>query len=240
MGLDMHLFKIKKIPTEYHEKYYEKVLDDLDFEEIEKQFLVKIERDGYEVGSNNPLSKAFKQVGIKAYIEEEIFKVIDVLKEFLPEVDPNIVEKYECEDVPDGINFKFYTTNGDEIILELLYAELEHLEFICKSDVYICSKKKEVAHWSKSSIMNGYFDTILDEPFDNCDSATVEKRHLEKLLSDCIDALNSENTNESFYFGHLKYDKYYHDEIKRIMQNINEILECMDWENEALYYFQSY
>ena len=29
MGLDMHLFKIKKISTEYHEKYYEKVLDDL-------------------------------------------------------------------------------------------------------------------------------------------------------------------------------------------------------------------
>lgn len=240
MGLDMHLFKIKRLPVEYHEKYHEKVLQDPDFEEIEEKFLMRIERDGYEVGSDNPLPKAFKQVGTKAYTEEELFSVIDVLKEFLPEVNIESIEKYKYDDVHNGIDFTFYTTSGDEIKLELSYDELKSLEFLHNSDTYIYSKKKEVAYWSKSSIMAGYFRTILDEPFDNCESATVEKRHLEKLLSDCESALKSEDTNKVFYFGNFKYDKHYHNEIERTIKKIEEVLENMDWENEALYYFQSY
>lgn len=86
----------------------------------------------------------------------------------------------------------------------------------------------------------------------DCVPFVVERQYLEELLHICKEVLNEYNekghcdevarnklaTQVGFFFGSTGYDEYYIDSVRRVLDDVREILGNTDFESEVVCYYE--
>lgn len=105
----------------------------------------------------------------------------------------------------------------------------------------------EIAYWRKANHIHNWFVKNVQNGIDECQSSEVSKEQLEQLLSDCKKVLKHKDqaretlpTASGFFFGGTDYDEYYFQDIKNTIQQIETILNDVDFDENYVFYVASW
>lgn len=111
-------------------------------------------------------------------------------------------------------------------------------------DMFIHNNGAEVAYWRKANQIHKWFeDHAANGNLENLEDYPITKENLielkdtcEKVLSDHSLASKLLPRQEGFFFGGTEYDKWYFEDLKDTIKQIDDILEITDFENDKLIY----
>ena len=101
----------------------------------------------------------------------------------------------------------------------------------------------EAMYWRKANAIHNWFVDNVQDGDDDCKENYVETEQLEQLLADCIQALETKDSDvlpptEGFFFGSTEVDEYYWADIAETKEKLSSLLN-----NEASkkwdFYYQS-
>ena len=106
----------------------------------------------------------------------------------------------------------------------------------------------EVAYWRKANAIHAWFVENVQDGEDDCcphreltQSDLIALRGLCKMVLDEPDsAPDLLPTQSGFFFGNTQYDRWYFDDIRLTIEQIDDILKNTDFNTEALYYVSSW
>lgn len=125
---------------------------------------------------------------------------------------------------------KFFCDNGEEIEEQVIYKiSKENLQELLDK----CNEVLEKVILKEGKIQNG-------------SKYNSEKKEWEPILEDGEYIANEEEianilpTTSGFFFGSTDYDEYYLKDIKYTKENIEKLLNYMDFDEEECYYLASW
>jgi hypothetical protein len=240
MGLDMYLKKVKRLNRGMDILLKGKTFDEKDFLDITEKYYVVIDEE-YNPDS---IPEAIKKVATKIKVKQLIYKVDDIIKNFIPEINLEDVVHIDCRKNKDKKEFLIWLKDQSSEPTKLVVSddEIKNMTEMVEKDAYVFDRE-DAFYWRKANQIREWFVNNLKEPVDNCQISSVNKNELEKLIKDCMKVLqNKENakdiipTSEGFFFGGTEYDEYYFQDIVDTLSNMIKLNEEIDWDNEALYY----
>ncbi len=111
-------------------------------------------------------------------------------------------------------------------------------------------KVEEVAYWRKANAVRQWFvDHCGYGQDDDCVYFEIDKNDICALLHDAIDVYEAHNredsakilpTSSGFFFGDTLYDEWYYENIGYTIKQLSEVLTTVDWEEEDVYYYESW
>lgn len=106
----------------------------------------------------------------------------------------------------------------------------------------------EVGYWRKANAIHRWFAENVQGGKDDCNyHDPVTKEHLIKLRDICNEVLENHikadsllPTMDGFFFGSMKYDEYYFEQLKYTKNLCNKLIDTFDFEHYELYYVSSW
>lgn len=117
------------------------------------------------------------------------------------------------------------------------------------SNDFISNYGEEIMYWRKANQIRQWFVNHIEEfnSGDNGEKYIISKQLLEDLVDDISIVLNDRNravdllpTSSGFFFGSQDYDEFYFDCLEMTKEELKDIITDFDWENEEIYYIESW
>lgn len=240
MGLDMYLKKVKRLNRGMDILLQGKTFDEKDFFDITEKYHVVIDEE------HNPdnVPEAIKKVATKIKVKQLMYKMDEIIKAFIPEINLDNIINIDCRKNKDKKEFLIWLKDQSSEPTKLIVSdsEIENMTEMVEKDAYVFDRE-DAFYWRKANQIREWFVNNLKEPVDNCQISSVSKDELDKLIKDCMKVLeNRENakdiipTSEGFFFGGTEYDEYYFQDIIDTLYGMIKLMESTDWDNEGLYY----
>lgn len=123
---------------------------------------------------------------------------------------------------------RFMCDNGEEIENEVAYKisknVLEELLNRCNKILKIVKTKKGMIK-NGATYMNGVWEPILEEGLE-----IINQDEIKNILPTC----------DGCFYGSTDYDEYYLEDIKYTKEQLENIIETIDYDNEDVYYLASW
>ena len=107
--------------------------------------------------------------------------------------------------------------------------------------------RANVIYWRKSNMIHKWFVDNVQNGDDDCGDYFVTKETLQKLLTLISVTLQMPEikeetlpTQSGFFFGGVKYDKYYWDELRETEASLKKLLDSKDFDEYSYYYNSSW
>lgn len=102
----------------------------------------------------------------------------------------------------------------------------------------------EGAYWRKANAIHGWFVDNVQKGVDDCGYYELTREHLETLRIACEQARKTKNGGPlqprgGFFFGSTEIDDWYWADLKRTIEQIDELL-AMDWDARRFFYHSSW
>lgn len=104
-----------------------------------------------------------------------------------------------------------------------------------------------ITSWRKANQIHKWFVDNVQEGEDNCKEYYVSKEQLEELHKLCCDIVNKKlkpqealPTQEGFFFGDTKYDKYYMEDIVQTKEVLENLFKNEKYKELEFYYSSSW
>lgn len=106
--------------------------------------------------------------------------------------------------------------------------------------------KDEIAYWRKANQIRQWIVDHTDYPDDaDCEYHMLAKSDIEALLKDVKTVLEDHSkaeellpTQSGFFFGSTDYDEYYFSDLEDTVEQLENILNDVDFETEDIYYYE--
>lgn len=113
---------------------------------------------------------------------------------------------------------------------------------------YSDKRAEEVAYWRKANEIHAWFVKHIQDGEDDCDvHREVTKEDLQELLETVKTVQKNPlmadellPTRSGFFFGGTEYDRWYFEDLRSTVEQVEKVLAETDFENEALYYISSW
>lgn len=136
-----------------------------------------------------------------------------------------------------GLDMFFYRApKGTKNIWKYIHADDENYK---EEDVYM-RKHNHIRQWIVDH---------CDYPADACDAILLNKYDIADMIEDCIKVFTSKNpevaeellpTADGFFFGGTDYDEDYFYKVGWDIENLSRLLVQTDWDNEEVWYAESW
>lgn len=100
---------------------------------------------------------------------------------------------------------------------------------------------EEVGYWRKANHIHHWFVQNVQNGVDDCDHYVVSRKKLEELRQICMNVLENREdaaaflpTSSGFFFGDVKYNDYYFDQIERTIDIVSVILISDTLDNDCV------
>lgn len=107
--------------------------------------------------------------------------------------------------------------------------------------VYI---ESEVCYWRKVNQIHRWFVENVQDGNDDCEKYPVTKETIRRLLADVLRVLDDNDraaeilpTQEGFFFGSVRYDEGYYNDLKATKTMLLSLLH--EWDDESEYHYLS-
>lgn len=122
-------------------------------------------------------------------------------------------------------------------------------------DMYLIRRDKagkyreyEAAEWGKANHIRQWFVNNTGYPKEgNTMLHKVTREQLENLVSDCLKVMEDKSlakkimpTAGGYFFGDTNIDKYYFGKLQVTVEMVTEVIDETDWDNEDIYYYESW
>lgn len=111
----------------------------------------------------------------------------------------------------------------------------------------VCYVTENLMYWRKVNAIHAWFirNCTSDGTTDDCSPISVSAEHLKELLKACHEVIADPTKakellppQEGFFFGNTEEDKYYFDELKRTVVELEKLFEnptseCAEYEYNA-------
>ena len=102
----------------------------------------------------------------------------------------------------------------------------------------------QAAYWRKANAIHAWFVRKVQSNKDDCDYYELTQEHLQNLVQLCNKALKSKDATllppqEGFFFGSTDVDDWYWADIKRTIEQVNDVLS-KDWSKHRFFYHSSW
>lgn len=91
---------------------------------------------------------------------------------------------------------------------------------------------EEVMYWRKSNHIHQWFVQNIQNGVDDCGNYELSIDQLKELRDECKIIVDDKSkapttlpTTPGFFFGSTDYDKYYHEDTKRTLKELNKLIE---------------
>lgn len=235
MGLDMYLFKVRKLSSDEDKLFRDKTIEDA--HELNKKYSIWKDTDSVKAPA------AIKKVGTPIKIKEEKFNIVHVFKDKFPNRKEEDIVNFESEKTDTGIILYYFVKDRQEpLVVDFLANEFSKYIKVFYDSAYICNED-EVFYWRKANQIRAWLQSHLEEGVENCEYSTITKENAEALIKDCDRVLKNRSlaskvmpTSAGFFFGGTNYDEYYFEDLMNTSKKLKELLKTYDDENEAFLY----
>jgi hypothetical protein len=102
----------------------------------------------------------------------------------------------------------------------------------------------EAAYWRKANAVHAWFVRNVQNNVDDCGYYELTPEHLQNLVEVCNKVLDTKDANllppqGGFFFGSIDVDDWYWADVKRTIEQVNNILN-KDWSKHRFFYHSSW
>lgn len=102
----------------------------------------------------------------------------------------------------------------------------------------------EAAYWRKANAIHAWFVHTVQNDVDDCGYYELTQEHLQDLVQICTEAVEKADDillppQGGFFFGSIVVDEWYWADLKRTIEQVNNILN-KDWSKYRFFYHSSW
>jgi len=190
-------------------------------------------------------------MGLDMYLYRAPKGVLDELKSipyFVREIYEPLITIKECRELYENLTDEDMKLIGE--ILEKLYERYPILKEMKIRDIdgfIFRLPSEEICYWREANAIHRWFVENVQNGEDDCDFYKVTREQLEELLWTCKKVKENPElaskllpTMDGFSFGSIEYDEWYFRKLDETIEQLEKVLEEVDFDKYDVIYHSSW